>query len=485
MAQRACVIGGGFGGMASAALLAHQGYEVTLLEKNEGLGGRARVWNQDGFVFDLGPSWYLMPEVFERFFARLGKKREDYYKLRKLDPYYRVFFGAGDSVDIGQDHEHNRRVFESFEVGGAEKLDGYLASARFKYDVAMKEFLYKEYRSIWQFFNRRLLVDGLKLNVFTPLDKFVQRWFKSTKARQILEYAMVFLGNSPHNAPALYSIMSHVDLNLGVWFPEGGMASLVAGMEKLILELGVTVKKNCEVTAILTKGKKALGVRTASEDILADLVVANADYAHVELELLPESARSFSRKYWESRVLAPTMFVVYLGLKKKLKKVVHHNLYFSPRWDEHFDTIFKKPSWPEEPCYYVSVASYDDAAVAPEGKENMFFLVPVAPGMDDNDQLRESYAEKIIAHFEEMTGESLSDSIEIKRIYTHRDFTADYHAWKGTSLGLSHTLFQTAVFRPPMRSKKLDNLRFVGQYTHPGVGVPMTLIAAEILADSV
>lgn len=483
--MKTIIVGGGFGGLAAAALLARQGADVTLLEKNASVGGRARVWRQDGFTFDMGPSWYLMPEVFERFFEAAGARRSDYFDLQKLDPYYRVFFSPDERVDITPDIEQTRATFESFEPGGAKKLDRYLDQARYKYDVAVGEFLYREYRSVGQFLNRRLLTEGARLNVFSSLDRFVSRYFGDRRAKQILQYAMVFLGSSPKNAPALYSIMSHVDLNLGVYFPRGGMASLVEGMKRLAVETGVEILTDHEVTAIDVSGSQAKVLRTKHGDYPADIVLINADYHHAETQLLPRDSRTYSDRYWRRRTLAPSMFVVYLGLSKKLRSVTHHNLYFSDPWEEHFDQIFTHPEWPARPSYYVSCASYDDDAVAPEGKENIFFLVPVAPGLADTDEIRERYADRVITHFEKLTGEEITPHVEIRRIFSHRDFAADYNAYQGSALGLAHTLRQTAVFRPSHRSKRVKNLFYSGQYTHPGIGVPMALISSQVICEQI
>ncbi len=480
-----CIIGGGFGGLSAAALLASRGFEVSLLEKNAGLGGRGQVWRQDGFVFDMGPSWYLMPEVFDHFFELLGKKREDYYQLQKLDPYYRVFFSKDEIVDINSNFDQTCETFEGFEKGAGNRLRDYVESARYKYDVAMRDFLYTEYRSVFQFLNRRLLTEGLRLNVFKSLDKFVQKFFSDRRARQILEYAMVFLGASPDNAPGLYSIMSHIDLNLGVFFPRGGMAALVDGFRRLAEDFGVKIYTNCEVLELQVENSQVTKAITKQGDFSADVFLANADYQHVDQKLLPKKYRTYSPAYWEKRVMAPTMFIIYLGLNRKVPELVHHNLYFSDPWSEHFDQIFKRPEWPENPCYYVSCASYDDPEVAPEGKENIFFLVPVAPDMEDSDDVREKYAEKILDHFEDLTGTTIRDAIEIRRLFSHRDFRSEYNAYKGSALGMAHTLNQTAVFRPSHRSKKLKNLYYSGQYTHPGVGVPMTIISSQVIGGKI
>jgi len=483
LTKEVCVVGGGIGGLAASSFLAASGFHVTLLEKNGSLGGRARVWREKGYLFDMGPSWYLMPEVFEAFFSRFGRSRSDYYDIYRLDPYYRVFFENSESVDITGDLDRTCATFERMEPGGANKLRRYLEEARYKYDVAMRRFLYRDYRSIGDFFNRELLIEGMKLHIFQSLDRYVGRFFSDLRAKQILQYAMVFLGSSPSNVPALYSIMSHVDMNLGVFFPRGGMTALVEGMARLAAELGVEIRTGTEVTRILTRNGRVSGVVAGERELTTDAVLVNADYHHAETALLPAEHRSYSPRYWEKRILAPSMFIIYLGLKRKLRSVVHHNLYFSNRWEDHFATIFDKPSWPENPCYYVSCASYDDAAVAPPGHENVFFLVPVAPGLEDRDETRERFAEQVLDHFESITGERIRDAIEVRRIYSHRDFSADYRAFKGTALGLAHTLFQTAIFRPAMRSRRLPNLYYAGQYTHPGVGVPMTLIAAQVAAD--
>ena len=485
MKKRIIVVGGGFGGLSAAAHLAHQGWDVTLLEKNDQVGGRARVWKTDGFTFDMGPSWYLMPEVFEEFFRSFGVERSSYYDIYRLDPYYRVFFSPEEKVDISADRAAVERVFDQLEPGGAEKLRRYLAQAEYKYNVAMGEFLYKEYRNVFQFLNRRLMTEGLKLNVFSKLDNFVERYFKDRRAKQILEYAMVFLGSSPKNAPALYSIMSHVDLNLGVYFPHGGMTSLVGGLSTLLTELGVTVELNAPVDQILVEDGRAVGVRSRGDSVRSDAVLVNADYPWAEMNLLQPEHRTYSAKYWNGRVLAPTMFIVYLGLNRKLPQLVHHNLYFTDPWDDHFADIFDRPRWPETFSYYISCASFDDPTVAPSGYENLFFLVPVAASLDDTDEIRAEYYERVLSHFEQLIGESVRESIVVSRIYSHRDFSADYNAFAGSALGLSHTLGQTAVFRPSHRSKKVDRLFYSGQYTHPGVGVPMTFISSRIISEAV
>lgn len=484
MTKQTVVIGAGYTGLAAATMLASKGRNVTIYEKNDNPGGRGRGWSTKGFMFDMGPSWYLMPEVFESYFSKLGKRREDYYQLSRLPTYYQVFFGDGTKVKITDDPDQTRQVFESLEPGGATKLDRYLAAAKYKYDTAIGEFLYRDYTTVFDFFNKKLMVEGFKLDIFTSLDAFVRREFSDVRARQLLEYTMVFLGSSPSNAPALYSLMSHVDLDLGVWFPKGGMVSIALGIEKLAKEFGVRIEYNTPVTHIDTKNGKVVGVETYRGHLDADEVLVTADYAHAELDLLADKDRSYNRRYWEKATVAPSMVLAYLGTKKKVPGLEHHNLYFSSDWTKHFDTIFKNPSWPTEPCFYASVTSKTESTVAPADGENIFLLVPTAPGLDDTNEAREAVFNTVANNLESLIGTPIRDDLLVRRIFSHRDFSSNYNAWKGTALGLSHTLAQTAVFRPARRSKKVDGLWYAGQYTHPGIGVPMTLIAAELAAGA-
>jgi phytoene desaturase len=485
MSKKVVVVGAGFGGLSAACLLSSKGYDVTVLEKNSGAGGRARVYREKDFVFDMGPSWYLMPEVFDSYFELFGKRREDYYDLFRLDPYYQVFFEGGQRARITANIDDTLAAFEAFEPGGADNLKRYLAGAKYKYDVAMREFLHRDYRTVFDFLNKRLMTEGLKLNVFSSLDKYVSKYFSSDQAKKILEYAMVFLGNSPTNAPALYSIMSHVDLNLGVWYPKGGLYAVVEGLLKLAAETGVKIRYDAEVRRIVHRGGRAAGVETAEGEMAADIVLVNADYAHTELELLDEEGRSYSRGYWDKAVWAPSMFIAYLGTNRKIGALEHHNLYFAKAWERHFTEIFDRPAWPGNPSFYASCPSRTDPLAAPAGKENIFLLVPVAPGLEDTEEIREEYFEKAMDRFEGIIGEKIRPHLVVKRIYSQRDFIADYHAWKGTALGLAHTLRQTAVFRPARRSKKIKGLYFSGHYTHPGVGVPMTFISSRIAAEEI
>jgi len=476
------IIGSGFSGLATAALCAKQGFHVVVVEKNDQPGGRASVWKEGGFTFDMGPSWYLMPDVFERYFAEFGKKPEDLMNLVRLDPSYRVFFGEGDTMDIHADLNKNLANFDKMEENGAEKMKKYLESARYQYDIAMNEFIYKDYQHLTDFFNRKLVMEGAKLHMFDKLDHYAQRFFQNPKIRKILEYNIVFLGGTPYNTPALYALMSHVDFNLGVWYPIGGMGKLVEAFYKLGESHGVEYRFNEEVKKIEIEKKRAKKVVTNSDTYEADIFVVNADYAYAETQLLDKKHQTHPQKYWEGKSIAPSALLFFLGLNKRLDNLIHHNLYFHPDWEKHFDTIFKKPAWPDEPSYYVSCPSKTDDSVAPKDGENIFILVPVAPGLDDNPKIREIYYEKILGHLENLIKESIKDSVVVKRSFAHNDFSQLYNAYKGTALGFAHTLRQTAIFRPRHKSKKVQNLYYTGHYTHPGIGVPMVVISSQILS---
>jgi len=346
----------------------------------------------------------------------------------------------------------------------------------------MNEFIYKDYQHLTDFFNRKLVMEGAKLHMFDKLDHYAQRFFQNPKIRKILEYNIVFLGGTPYNTPALYALMSHVDFNLGVWYPIGGMGKLVEAFYKLGESHGVEYRFNEEVKKIEIEKKRAKKVVTNSDTYEADIFVVNADYAYAETQLLDKKHQTHPQKYWEGKSIAPSALLFFLGLNKRLDNLIHHNLYFHPDWEKHFDTIFKKPAWPDEPSYYVSCPSKTDDSVAPKDGENIFILVPVAPGLDDNPKIREIYYEKILGHLENLIKESIKDSVVVKRSFAHNDFSQLYNAYKGTALGFAHTLRQTAIFRPRHKSKKVQNLYYTGHYTHPGIGVPMVVISSQILS---
>jgi phytoene desaturase len=478
MKQTIAIIGSGIGGLATAALLAKKGHDVTIYEKNETVGGRAMQTKINGYVFDRGPSWYLMPDVFERYFAIFGKTPGDFFQLKKLDPHYRIFWDEkGDLSDVSSDMNKNLALFESLEPGCTPRVLNYLEKAKYQYEVSMREFLYTSFDKAADFLKPKLAFEAMKLNLFESLDRHTRRFFSSDKLRKILQYTNVFLGGSPRNTPALFSLMSHVDFAQGVYYPMGGIYEVVKALQNLCLHHGVTIRTNAPITHLEIVKKKAT---------LADIVVSNADYAHTETQLLDCSHQTYPQSYWDQATIAPSAFMMYLGVKGKVKNLIHHNLFFHHDWERHFDDIFERPSWPKDPSYYVCVPSKTDPSVMPDQEnENIFILVPVAPGLDDTDEMREDFAKKILSHLEMITGDTIQDRIETKLIHSQRDFASLFNAYKGTALGLSHTLLQSAFFRPRNKSSKVRNLYFVGQYTVPGIGIPMCLISAQVVAERI
>lgn len=485
--MKVLIVGAGFGGLSAAALLAKDGYEVTVIEKNEGPGGRASVYSDKGFHFDMGPSWYLMPDVFEHFYANFNKKPEDLFELEKLDPSYRVFFDNSKVVDIASDLEKNYELFDNLEEGGAEKLKEYLDSAEKLYDYSVKEMLYRDYTSVLDFLNGKLLLSGIRMNMLENLEHYVNRKFTSDEARKIVQYSIGFLGSSPRKTPSLYHIMSHIDLTLGVWYPQGGIREVARTMMELAKSYQAKFKFHESVELLEVHEKKVKRVVTSKGVYEPDIIIVNADYAHCELELLSKENQTYDEGYWDKRVMAPSALVAYVGIDREMESLVHHNLFLEKDWAEGFDTLFdpKKLDWPESPSYYVNIPSKTDKTAAPPGSDTLFILIPLAPGIEDTLEKREHLYNHIMDDLESKTGENIRDHIVVKRIFALEDFKDRYNAYKGTALGLSHTLMQTALFRPAHKSKKVENLYYSGQFTHPGIGVPMVLISSEIVVQEI
>lgn len=485
--MKAIVVGSGFGGLSAAALLAKDGFKVTVIEKNEQIGGRASVYTEDDFYFDMGPSWYLMPDVYEKFYAEFGKKPQDFFQLDKLDPSYRIFFGDEKVVDVASDIEKNYQLFESFEEGGAEKLKKYLAESQEVYDFSIDEMLYRDYTSVLDFLSGKLMLRGYKLKIWENLQHYVNNHFESDEARKIVQYSIGFLGGSPQNTPSFYHIMSHIDLTMGVWYPQGGMRKVASSMQDLCQEYGVEFKLNEPVKKLEVEDHEVKKVITSKSSYEADIVLVNADYAHAEIELLEEANQTYDERYWDKKILAPSAMVAYLGIDKEMDQFAHHNLFLDKDWEAGFDSLFdpKKADWPKNPSYYVNVPSKTDTSAAPDGYETLFILIPLAPGIEDNPEIREEFYNMIMDDLENKVGENIRDHIMVKRIFALTDFKERYNAYKGTALGLSHTLRQTALFRPAHMSKKVKNLYYSGHYTHPGIGVPMVLISSQIVAQEI
>jgi phytoene desaturase len=440
------------------------------------------VLERDGFRFDMGPSWYLMPDVFEDFFAQFGRSVEDYYTTSHLDPHYRIFFKDGDRVDLRADFEANVDLFESYEPGAGERLREYLRKSEENYRIGMEHFVYENRASLRDYADADVARNARGLSLVGSMQDHVERYFDHPKLQQIVQYSLVFLGGSPHNTPALYNLMSHVDFNLGVHYPDGGLAAVVEGVAELGRELGVTYRTGEAVESI--RGRKGgFRVATTERDYFPDLVVSNADYAHTEQDLLAPEKRQYDADYWESRTYAPSAFLLYLGVEGSVDPLEHHTLVLPTDWDPHFRAIFDDPAWPDDPAYYLCVPSETDPAVAPEGHSNLFALVPVAAGIEDGPETRERYRDLVLDDIAANTGVDLRDRIVVEESFSVSEFASRYNATKGTALGLAHTLRQTALFRPPNASDAVDGLYFAGAFTTPGIGVPMCLISGQLTAE--
>ena len=489
--KKAVIIGSGFAGLSAACFMAKAGWDVTVLEKQATPGGRARQLNEAGFTFDMGPSWYWMPEVFERFFNCFGKKVSDYYQLDRLDPSYRVYWND-EPMDIPADYAELKKLFESIEPGSAAKLDSFMQEAVYKYEVGINKLVHKPGQSYTEFLDWDLVKGVFKLDVFTSMKKHIGKHFKNPKLQQLLEFPVLFLGALPENTPALYSLMNYADIKLGTWYPQGGMYKIVEGMFSVAEELGVKFIFNSNVQQIKIEQSKAKSVialstnntqQTTTTEYDADVVIGAADYHFIETKLLPENYRSYSEEYWNKRVLAPSCLLYYVGLNKKLKGVLHHSLFFDSDFEIHGKEIYTSKQWPADPLFYVCTPSVTDDTVAPEGNENKFFLIPIATALQgDTDELREVYFEKILDRFEKYSGQSIKESIIYKKTYSVSNFVDDYNSFKGNAYGLANTLMQTANLKPACRSIKIKNLFYTGQLTVPGPGVPPCLISGEVVA---
>ena len=492
--KKVVIIGSGFAGMSAACFLAKAGWSVTVLEKNDQPGGRARQLKEAGFIFDMGPSWYWMPDVFERFFGCFNKKVSDYYQLKRLDPSYRVYW-PNSVTDIPANYPALKNLFNSIEPGSGEALDAFMQEAAYKYEVGINKLVYKPGQSLTEFADIDLIKGVFKLDVFTSMKKHVGKYFKNPQLQELIEFPVLFLGALAKDTPALYSLMNYADIKLGTWYPERGMYQIVVGMYSLAKELGVKFYFNHNAVSITVEQGLAKSVEAVenskndsgnSKRFEADIVVGGADYHFVESKLLQPEYRSYSEAYWDKRVMAPSCLLYYVGLNKKLKNVLHHSLFFDVSFAEHGNEIYVDPQWPAKPLFYVSVTSVTDETSAPAGCENLFFLIPIAAGLaGDTEQLRDKYFEIIAQRFEERIGDSIRDSIIFKKSYSVSNFIEDYNSFKGNAYGLANTLMQTAILKPSLRSKKVENLFYTGQLTVPGPGVPPSLISGEVVANEI
>jgi len=482
--KKVVIIGSGFSGLASACCLAKAGMEVTVVEKNDSLGGRARKFEEDGFLFDMGPSWYWMPEVFDNFFERFGKKVSDYYQLKRLDPSYRVYF-EDDFLDVPATFEELNALFEEMEPGSSKSLKKFLDEAEYKYRVGMDEFVWKPGHSIVEFIDLRVVKSLFKLQMFSSIDKQIRKLFKNPKLIKILEFPVLFLGAKPSDTPGLYSLMNYADLKLGTWYPLGGMHKVIAGMVNLAKELGVQFETSTPITGVTINSNKVVSADSNGQSFACDYLVASADYRHVDQKIMPEGYRNYDESYWDNRKMAPSSLLFYLGLNKKVEGIKHHNLFFDEDFDLHAEEIYTNPKWPTKPLFYACCPSKTDDTVAPNDGENLFLLVPLAPDLEDSAEMREKYFHVICERILKKTGTDIKPLIQYKRSYCMDDFKNDYNAYKGNAYGLANTILQTAFLKPKLKNRHLKNVFYTGQLTTPGPGVPPSLISGQVVASEI
>jgi phytoene desaturase len=480
MKKTISIIGSGFSAMAAACYLAQSGHAVTIYEKNDSIGGRARQLKAEGFIFDMGPSWYWMPDVFERFFGDFGKKTTDYYELIKLSPAYRVYYGIDDFIAIADNLPQIVADFEAIEKGSGQVLKEFMAEAKSNYDIAIKDLVYRPGVSPMEL----VTVETAKKigQFFSNISKDIRKKFKNVRLIHILEFPVLFLGAKPSDTPSFYNFMNYADFGLGTWHPKTGMFDVVRAMESLARELGVTFVTNANIEKINVENKTARSIVVNGKTIPSDIVLSGADYHHTET-LLDLAHRAYSEAYWDSRVFAPSSLLFYVGFNKKIKNISHHALFFDVDFEQHAAAIYDDPQWPKEPLFYANFPSLTDETAAPEGMESGFFLVPLAPGIEDTEALREEYFDKIIERFEILTQQTVKNNIVFQQSFCKNDFVSEYNSYKGNAYGMANTLLQTAFLRPKLKSSKVKNLYFTGQLTVPGPGVPPALISGKLVSE--
>jgi len=477
------VIGSGFAGISAAAYLAKAGYKVDVYEKNKDFGGRARqLHTENGYIFDMGPSWYWMPDVFEKFFSDFGHKASDFYELELLDPGFSIVFGKDDVMDIPADYRSLTALFESIEQGSGEQLTLFLKEAEYKYKTGMDKLVYKPGLSVFEFLDADLIKGVFKLQVFTSFSKHVRKFFKHPKLIALMEFPVLFLGAMPEDTPALYSLMNYAGLKLGTWYPKGGFGKVVQAMKSVAESNGVKFHTDEAVVRLDVKDKLISNVSTKTLDKRYDGVIAAADYQHVEEKLLSTADRNYTAAYWDKRVFAPSSLIFYLGVTRRIKRLGHHTLFFEEALKQHAIEIYKTPQWPSKPLFYVCCPSKADDSVAPEGHENLFILMPLAPDIEDNEALREKYFHMILDRLEAYVGDDIRIHLDYKKSYCVKDFKEDYNAYKGNAYGLANTLMQTANLKPSIKNSHIENLFYAGQLTVPGPGVPPSIISGNVAA---
>ena len=478
------VIGSGFSGISAACYLSKAGHEVHVFEKNVDAGGRARQFTtENGYLFDMGPSWYWMPGVFEKFFNDFGYSVADFYDLKLLNPSFDIVFGKNDIMNVPENFGELCNLFESIEPGSAVQLQNFMDEAEYKYKTGIENLVYKPGLSIAEFADLDLLMGAFRLQVFSSFSKHVRKYFQHPKLIALMEFPVLFLGAMPQDTPALYSLMNYAGLKLGTWYPTGGFGKVIEAMVNVAKNNGVKFHINAPIEQIQIEDGNVSAVIVNGERFLCKGVIASADYNHVEQKLLPVKYRNYSQKYWETKTFAPSSLIFYLGINKRIDSLHHHTLFFDEDLFQHSKEIYKTPQWPSKPLFYACCTSKSDDGVAPKGHENLFLLMPIAPGLDDNEELREKYFQIMLERLQKHTNENIIPHIDFKKSYCIKDFIFDYNSYKGNAYGLANTLMQTAILKPKIKNRNVKNLFYAGQLTVPGPGVPPSIISGKIAAE--
>lgn len=483
MGREIAIIGSGFSSLSAAAYLAKEGYDVSVFEKNKTIGGRARQFSESGFTFDMGPSWYWMPEVIESFYNDFGYTASDFYELKRLSPAFKIVFENNEEIVVPDSYDDLRSLFEDIEPGSSVKLDSFMEDAKLKYDISFKDLIELPGISLSEYLKRETIYNSFRLKIFSSYQKLVNKHFHNQKLRSLMEFPVLFLGAKPSDTPALYSLMNYAGLKLGTWYPQGGFYSVVKAMTKICEENGVKIYTDSTVNKINIKYSQVISLSTDKGDFVIDGLVGGADYHHIEQKLLDEQYRNYTEKYWSKKTFAPSSLIFYLGVDKKIEGINHHTLFFDADFENHAEEIYDSKKWPKDPLFYVCTPSVSDTSVAPEGKENMFVLIPIATGLTDSEELRDRYYENVMERLENHLGQKIRDHVIYKKSYCVNDFKHDYNAYEGNAYGLANTLSQTAVLKPKIINKKINNLIYTGQLTVPGPGVPPSIISGRIAAN--
>lgn len=485
MRQKLVIIGSGISGLSAAAYAARAGFDVEVFEKNAQPGGRARQFvTANGYAFDMGPSWYWMPDIMGKFFEDFGYTADEFYRLVPLDPQFDIVF-AEKTFSVPRSNENLRKLFESTEAGAGSRFDDFMRAAQYKYKVSMGQFVEKPCHSWWEFVSPAIAKSAIKLDLLSNFRDYVSKYFRHPELRALMEFPVIFLGAAPQNIPAMYSLMNYGGYGLGTWYPMGGFYQLILAMKKVAENLGVKFHFNSPVEKMVVEAGHVRSIQVNGAEVACDAVISSADYHHSET-LLDRVYRNYDEGYWQSRTFAPSCLIYYLGFKQRIPRLKHHTLFFEHDLDGHIENIYKDKKWPDAPLFYACCPSKTDPDVAPFGHENVFLLMPLATGVQDGEDVREQYFQEMIRRLERHTAtENLLSLIDYKQSYCVSDFVQDYNAYQGNAYGLANTLKQTAVLKPAIRNKKLTNLFYTGQLTVPGPGVPPSIISGRIVAKEI